>query len=300
MKSNIQISIGISAYNEGKNIYWLLNDLLNQRLKDGKRLVEIIVISDGSSDNTVNIVKSFKDKRIVLIDGKTRKGKNQRINEICAVFKGDLLVLIDADIKLNDNLVINTVTGVFRTKKNIGLVAGNVQPLPAKTIYDAASNNFIESLNFIKGRINNGDNIFSVRGPLLALSQAFAKKINIPTGVPDDRFIYFESIKYGFKFLYEDQAKVWFKSPQTLSEQIMQWSRFKSDKENLSKAIDEEVIAREYFKPFYLKLAAMLFQIIKNPIAYLTMKYIHLRVVLIKTNRNPDMWQIIKSTKILA
>ena len=55
----LRISIGIPAYNEGGNIARLLRSVLGQKKRE--LIDEIIVISDGSSDNTVSEVKTFND-----------------------------------------------------------------------------------------------------------------------------------------------------------------------------------------------------------------------------------------------
>ena len=57
----IDVSIGIMAYNEERNIGKLLNILLNQRLKT-THISEIVVVSSGSTDKTDSIVKNAAKK----------------------------------------------------------------------------------------------------------------------------------------------------------------------------------------------------------------------------------------------
>src|SRR3989344_8939516 len=76
-----KVSIGIPAYNEEANIKNLLTALLAQK-QENFELLEIIVISDGSDDNTVEQAKSLASEKISVIDGKDRKGQAQRQNEI--------------------------------------------------------------------------------------------------------------------------------------------------------------------------------------------------------------------------
>ena len=66
MKQNIKISIIIPAYNAEKYIKRTLNSLINQTFSN----LEIIVINDGSTDKTSDIVKdiSKRDNRIKIID----------------------------------------------------------------------------------------------------------------------------------------------------------------------------------------------------------------------------------------
>ena len=54
------ISVVINVYNGEKYIKKCLSSIINQTYKD----LEILVINDGSTDDTIKVVKSFKDKRI--------------------------------------------------------------------------------------------------------------------------------------------------------------------------------------------------------------------------------------------
>ena len=66
------ISIIVPAYNAEKYIGKCLDSLINQTKKE----LEFIIVNDGSTDNTEDIVKSYKDKRI-----KYFKNKNQGIGK---------------------------------------------------------------------------------------------------------------------------------------------------------------------------------------------------------------------------
>ena len=60
MKNDISIIVPI--YNAEKFIKKCVDSLLNQTKKE----IEIILINDGSTDNTLKILKEYKDKRIKL------------------------------------------------------------------------------------------------------------------------------------------------------------------------------------------------------------------------------------------
>ena len=63
------VTILIPCYNEGKNIYKQLNNLVNMNYDK----FEVICINDCSKDNTYEILKSFEDKynNIRVINNKT-------------------------------------------------------------------------------------------------------------------------------------------------------------------------------------------------------------------------------------
>src|SRR3990167_3614295 len=68
------VSIGISAYNEEKNIRGLLESVLGQT-EDGFELAEILVVSDGSTDQTADRIREVLDPRVKLVVSDTREGK---------------------------------------------------------------------------------------------------------------------------------------------------------------------------------------------------------------------------------
>src|SRR5438067_1210590 len=92
------ITIGISAYNEEKNIGNLLQSIFAQKFTD-IQLAEVLVYSDGSTDNTVATAASWS-KRVTVHEGKKRKGKWYRLNQMMHQAKGDIIVFLDADVIL--------------------------------------------------------------------------------------------------------------------------------------------------------------------------------------------------------
>lgn len=87
-----KISVIIPCYNAEKYINKCLDSVLNSTLKD----IEVIVINDGSKDSTLNIIKSYKDKRIVLID-KENAGVAMARNDGLKKATGEYITFIDSD-----------------------------------------------------------------------------------------------------------------------------------------------------------------------------------------------------------
>ena len=92
------ISIIIPAYNAEKYIEKCLDSIINQTKKE----LEIIVVNDGSTDNTESIVKNYKDKRI-----KYFKNKNQGIGKTrnfgIEKATGKYIMFIDSDDYIEKN-----------------------------------------------------------------------------------------------------------------------------------------------------------------------------------------------------
>jgi len=94
MKKNKMISIIVSIYNSDKTLVSMIDSVLYQTYKN----FELILINDGSKDNSSNIIKKYlkKDKRIVLID-KENSGLTKSLNIGLKRVKGDYIARLDAD-----------------------------------------------------------------------------------------------------------------------------------------------------------------------------------------------------------
>lgn len=90
--NDIKVSIIIPAYNREKEIVGCIKSLINQTLKE----IEIIVIDDGSSDNTGAVVESFDDNRIKLIRTENR-GQGLARNTGIDAAKGEYIGFVDSD-----------------------------------------------------------------------------------------------------------------------------------------------------------------------------------------------------------
>ncbi|SHJ29383.1 glycosyltransferase family 2 protein [Lutispora thermophila] len=105
----------IPAYNEEKTIGNVLNVVSNCSL-----INEIIVVSDGSWDNTVNIAKNYNVKVIELKDN---IGKGGAIKAGLKECSSDIVLLLDADlIGLRENHVYDLITPIIH--ENIDMTVG--------------------------------------------------------------------------------------------------------------------------------------------------------------------------------
>lgn len=86
------ISIIIPLYNKENCIKDTINSILSQNYKD----FEIVVVNDGSKDNSVAVVESICDSRIRLIN-KENEGVSKTRNRGIKEAKGEWLLFLDAD-----------------------------------------------------------------------------------------------------------------------------------------------------------------------------------------------------------
>jgi glycosyltransferase involved in cell wall biosynthesis len=121
--SRPQISIVMSVYNSRRFIDQAVESVLEQSFED----FEFIIIDDGSSDDSMDIVRSYGDERIRIIENEGNLGLTASLNRGIESARGDYIARIDADdvwvnYKLDvqiDYMKINPGVGVCGTLANI-------------------------------------------------------------------------------------------------------------------------------------------------------------------------------------
>ncbi len=96
----IKVSIIVPTYNAEKYINRCLDSLINQTLKE----IEIIVVNDGSQDNTLEKIKKYTDKRIKLLNLKENKGIGHARNEGIKKALGQYIGFVDSDDYVDKNM----------------------------------------------------------------------------------------------------------------------------------------------------------------------------------------------------
>lgn len=97
-KNKPYLSVVIPSYKEGKRLGANLKEIENY-LKKKSFDYEVIVIVDGSPDNTAEVARSHKDKvkNLRVIDNKKNHGKGYVVRRGLLEAKGDVRVFLDAD-----------------------------------------------------------------------------------------------------------------------------------------------------------------------------------------------------------
>lgn len=92
--NNIKISIIIAIYNNEQYLRQCLDSIVNQTLKE----IEIICVNDGSTDNSLNILKEYAstDKRITIINQENKKPGVAK-NKALELVKGEYTGFVDSD-----------------------------------------------------------------------------------------------------------------------------------------------------------------------------------------------------------
>jgi cellulose synthase/poly-beta-1,6-N-acetylglucosamine synthase-like glycosyltransferase len=109
-----KVSIIIAARNEENNIAITIEDILKQNYP--AHLVELIVVDDHSTDQTVNIIESYSPRGVKLIKlNETVLLNSYKKKAIASAIEdsvGELIITTDADCRMNENW-LNTVVSFY-------------------------------------------------------------------------------------------------------------------------------------------------------------------------------------------
>ncbi|MBI5880024.1 MAG: glycosyltransferase [Chloroflexi bacterium] len=212
----IRCSIGITAYNEEKNIGRLLDALREQELLHVV-IGEIIVVASGCTDGTVDVVRArmATDPRVKLFTQEKREGKTSAINVFLANAHEEICVLESADTLPRSDTIENLVKPFFDSK--IGMTGA--QKVAANT-----PDHIIGYFSHLRLKLEHS---LCLEIPRLGELIAFRKVLDgIPRDVSmDEAFVEAIVIQRGLEVRYAPDAVVFSMGPQTVNDFIVQRRR---------------------------------------------------------------------------
>lgn len=111
------VSVYITNYNYGKYIRQAIESVLNQSFQD----FEIIIIDDGSTDDSRQIIESYEDDSRIKIIFQKNKGLNITNNIALKVAQGKYIMRLDADDYIDTNALLVMSTALEKDE-TLGLV----------------------------------------------------------------------------------------------------------------------------------------------------------------------------------
>ena len=113
MKIDQPISVIVKAYNEGENISGVLSVIVKIDWID-----EIIVVNDGSTDNTAEVVKKFLSDKVKMITHEKNQGMGAGMATGVKHAKSDLVMFLDADlVGLKEEHLLAILAPIMFTKE---------------------------------------------------------------------------------------------------------------------------------------------------------------------------------------
>ena len=112
----VKVSVIVPVYNGEEYLEECLESIINQTLED----IEIICVNDGSTDNSLKILKKYakKDNRFIILDEDNQGAGISRKKGI-DISKGEFIYLMDSDDYINNNLLELTYNSAIKHDSDI-------------------------------------------------------------------------------------------------------------------------------------------------------------------------------------
>ena len=187
-----KISVLISTYNAEKYIKQTLESIFNQTYIN----YEIIVIDNKSTDKTTEIIKKYKDKRLILKILDKNYGQTYALNYGLKYCNGEYIARIDSD----------DVALPFRFERQLYIIEkNNLDLLSTQVFYINDESKIIGKSNFYN--FNNLSFYFILlSNPIAHPTTMFRKDFIIKENGYNERYKYWQDIEIWIKFLKKNNT----------------------------------------------------------------------------------------------
>jgi poly-beta-1,6-N-acetyl-D-glucosamine synthase len=205
INKDLNIDFVILAYNEEKVIDWKINNSL-EALTEFKNS-KLWIISDGSSDKTVEIVNQHLHNPKIRLLKLKRSGKSQAINKAMKELSGDIVVFSDANIEYNSKTILELVSPFSDT--SVGCSCGKlVFKNPGKVVSGEGESFYWKYENLLKKLESKIGYVSGATGAVYAIRRTLFKDLPLNC-INDDFTISMNVVDQGFKCLYAENAIVY-------------------------------------------------------------------------------------------
>ncbi len=195
------ISIIIAAYNEDKVIGAKIRN--SMMLDYPREKMEIIIASDGSTDETKSEVSKHLDERIKFYEF-TRAGKLATLNRVIKYAKGDIVIFTDANIMVTQDSLRNLIRHF--ADASVGVVSG-IEKINVKKDNISKHEHLYWSYEILmkesEGRIYS---TVGACGPLYAIRRELYPEIPSHLNVCDDMTISLNAVQNNKRIVLERRA----------------------------------------------------------------------------------------------
>jgi cellulose synthase/poly-beta-1,6-N-acetylglucosamine synthase-like glycosyltransferase len=195
------VTILLAVHNGEAFIGKKLQSLLN--LEYPANLREILVLSDGSTDATEEIVESFRDRQVRLIKI-PRAGKSAALNAGLAQASGEIIFFTDVRQPLDKHALAHLVANF--ADPTVGAATGELHLLNPHRVGEQADMELYWRLELWARSVHSRiDSIFSTTGCIYALRRSLMEPVP-PDTIADDGTNSVRAFLRGFRIIYDPEA----------------------------------------------------------------------------------------------
>lgn len=204
-KKRIQppITLILAVHNGAQYVRQKLDSIL--ALHYPAERMEILVVSDGSTDETAALVESYRSRGVELIE-LPRGGKPAALNAGIARAKGDILILTDVRQTLDPDSVQHLVDNF--ADPQVGVVSGNLIIRQGERPDEQDTSRYWDYERWIRIELSRMDSIFGATGSFYAIRRELA--VRIPDDMLlDDMYQPLAAYFRGYRLIVEEQARIY-------------------------------------------------------------------------------------------
>jgi cellulose synthase/poly-beta-1,6-N-acetylglucosamine synthase-like glycosyltransferase len=218
MEQKPTVSIIVPVKNGEKTLKKCIDSILNLNYPN----YELIIVNDGSTDNTQKILEEYKDKiKIINTQG---VGPSKARNLAVKQAKGELVAFTDSDC-IVDKEWLNELVKCFKIEENLAGVGGEQLSPQDESNFGKIVNNFMHSIGIIEYVKDEKEVVFTQHNP--TCNSIYKKEVFEKLGVfkeglwpgEDVEFDY-RVTKTGYKLLFNPKAIVYHYRPQNIKKFI--------------------------------------------------------------------------------
>jgi cellulose synthase/poly-beta-1,6-N-acetylglucosamine synthase-like glycosyltransferase len=208
----VDVACIVSAFNEQRHVVARVENFLAQRHEGGH--LRVYVGSDGSSDDTAELIKGLASEQVVAMPFEKNRGKASVLNDLVAAAREPILVLSDANTLFEPNAVARMLAH-FKDP-SVGAVCGELRLL------DARGNNqdsaYWRYEQFLKRKEAELGGLLGANGAIYAIRRSLYQPLAADT-IVDDFCIAMDVVVQGYKLVYEPQAVALEDTPDTMTDE---------------------------------------------------------------------------------
>lgn len=219
------VSIVVPAYNEGKVIGHCIKSILESNYSE----YEVILVDDGSTDNTLEEMQRYETNSHVTVVTKKNGGKASALNVGLKLAKGEVIFFVDADGIFAPDTISKMLSGFI--SEDVGAVCGNDAPINVTNLQTKLANLLTHvGTGFVRRALSSIDCLPVVSGNIGAFRYSTLEKTGpfLEGFIGEDIELTWRVHKAGYKIVFQPWAIVYAESPSTITglwKQRVRWAR---------------------------------------------------------------------------
>ena len=195
------VSVVVVAYNEETRLKLRLDNLLASNYPI--ECLELVIVSDGSTDQTVSLVRNYSDPRVKLISVEQRSGKPNGLNLGIAAASNDIIVLTDVRQRFESETIRQLVENF--TDPQVGAVSGTLMIDPSAKGVGKGIDLYWKLEKLIRKSEACVDSCIGCTGAVYAIRKKLYRNLRKETLI-DDVVVPMNVVNQGFRVVHDPEA----------------------------------------------------------------------------------------------